>query len=156
MKKIKFLILLLLTITASCFGQVNTLTINELTINNNNLISKDKSILTQTFGVPSSIEQVYFEMQEKMAYKYDYDGIIFYILDDIIESFEISGTNFSFTNHNIRIGLNISIIESIYPLSYGKRGANFVSLNIEGYDNFISIGFDENNQLIKNIHMGSY
>jgi len=155
-KKIKFLLPLLFAITIACNGQVNTLAINDLTINNVIVRGKDKSVLSQNFGEPIAIEQVYFEMQEKMAYKHTYNGVLFYILDDIIESFEISSSNFSFSTHNIRIGNTINTLESIYPASYLNKGVDFLSFNIEGYDYFITILFNKKTQLIQNIYMGSY
>jgi len=156
MKKIKFLLPLIFAITIACNGQVNTLALNDLTINNVQVIGKDKSILTQNFGEPLSIEELFFETDDLYVKKYSYSGISYIIMEDIVKYFEISGSNFSFTKHNIKIGNNINTLESIYPASYLNKGVDFLSFVIDGFDLYVTIYFNKKTNLITKIRMGSY
>ena len=71
-------------------------------------------------------------------------------------SFEITGSQYSFTSHNIKVGDNISKLMSIYPKSYGnRRSSNTIGINIVDYDNFIIIEFNSSN-IINLIALGSY
>ena len=55
-------------------------------------------------------------------------------MQNVIESFEISNSNYSFKTHNIRVGNSIDSLEYVYPFSYKNKGANFLTINIDEYD----------------------
>ncbi|NER12109.1 hypothetical protein GWK08_01525 [Leptobacterium flavescens] len=136
-------------------NQDNTINSNEITINNVNVFSNEISVLTQNIGQPDTVEDYFFEIQDVMAQKYYYDGLILYVIDDKVETFQISGTNYSFTNHNIAIGNNINTLASIYPSSYDNRSLGGMTLDLEDADMYIIISFDLNN-IIDRISLHNY
>jgi hypothetical protein len=155
MKKI-ILIICLITISISCKAQDNTIHSNEITINGTQFFGNDVSLVTQYFGLPDSEEDYYYEMQEVMSRKYIYNGILFYIVNSKVDSFEITGSNYAFTSNNIKVGDNISTIQSIYPLSYANKKSNGLMLPFEDMDLFFVISFNNSTNLIDKIALYSY
>jgi len=148
-------IILLITTLLSCKAQDNTINLNELTINNTLFLGNNVNLVTQQFGQPNSIEDYYYEMDEVMSQKYNYNGILFYIIDNKVDSFEVTGNNYTFTNHNLKIGDNIQILQPIFPLSYSNRSNHSLVVEFNGYDRFFVILFNNNN-LITKIRLGTY
>jgi hypothetical protein len=151
-------IILLITITIaslSCKAQ-NTINSNELTINGLVIIGEDKSILISNFGTPLEIEKGYSEMDEVDMYIYKYDGAVFYVMKNLIDSFSIIGSEYSLTKHDIKIGDNIEKLKDIFPLSYEKKNKTNLSLSIINPDyKFFGFSFNEDNK-IKSMSVGSY
>ena len=155
MKKI-ILIFSLLIISYSCKAQDrNTINSNELTINGVNYLGVNISLLTQNLGQPFTIEDYYFEMDDVMSKKYNYKGILFYIVNNKVNSFEITGSSYSFTNHNIKIGGNIETLKTIFPLSYKNVVKNGLTLPLSDIDEFIVISYNDN-LIIEKIALYSY
>jgi len=86
MKKL-ILIFSILTANYSCKAQSDVIKYNNVTINSVNYLGKNVSLVTQNFGLPNSIEDYYFEMQDVMTKKYKYNGILFYIVNNNVDSF---------------------------------------------------------------------
>ena len=151
-------IILLITITIaslSCKAQ-NTINSNELTINGLVIIGEDKSILISNFGTPLEIEKGYSEMDEVDMYIYKYNGAVFYVMKNLIDSFSIIGSEYSLTKHDIKIGDNIEKLKDIFPLSYEKKNKTNLSLSIINPDyKFFGFSFNEDNK-IKSMSVGSY
>lgn len=155
MKKI-ILIFSLLTISYSCKAQDrNTINSNELTINGVNYLGENVSLVTQNLGQPFTIEDYYFEMDDVMSKKYNYKGILFYIVNNKVNSFEITGNGYSFTNHNIKVGNNIETLSPIYPLSFTNKRSDSLGLLFDDMDYYITIFFNTNSQITM-IRMGSF
>lgn len=133
----------------------NSIDIGDVTINNLQLLGKDKSVLIQNFGQPQSISKEYWEMLYDTAYVYHYNGVVFYVLKNLVHSFDISTNGYRLTSDNIQIGDNIDRLKALYPISYENKKGNSVFLNIQGYDSYIEIEVDSNN-IITKIYMGDY
>ena len=151
-------IILLITITIaslSCKAQ-NTINANELTINGVAIRGKNKSMLISNFGQPLEIEKGYSEMDKVDMYIYKYDGAVFYVMKNLIDSFSIIGSEYSLTKHDIKIGDNIEKLKDIFPLSYEKKNKTNLSLSIINPDyKFFGFSFNEDNK-IKSMSVGSY
>ena len=74
--------------------------------------------MIQDFDQPNTIEDYYYEIEDVMSKKYIYNDILFYIIDDTVDSFEITGGNYLFTNNNIKIGDNIQNLNSFLPYKF--------------------------------------
>jgi len=153
MKKI-ILIIYLTLVSANCKAQNNTIHSSEITINGTQFFGKEVSLVTQHFGQPNSVEDYYFEMDDVMSQKYNYNGIIFTAINNRTYSFEITGSNYTFTSNNIKVGDNISTLQSIYPLSYTNKTNNNLTIRFNDIDRFIIIFFSSNQ--ITKIRLGSY
>jgi len=151
-------IILLITLTIaslSCKAQ-NTINRNEITINGLVIIGENKSVLISNFGQPLEIEKGYSEMDEVDMYIYKYDGAVFYVMKNLIDSFSIIGSEYSLTKHDIKIGDNIEKLKDIFPLSYEKKNKTNLSLSIINPDyKFFGFSFNEDNK-IKSMSVGSY
>ncbi len=123
----KIIIILTLIISFSCKSQ-NVVDSNTLTINGVNILGKDKSILISNFGQPNNIEKSVSEMDEKDMYYYKYNGTKFVVIDNIIDTFQISNSNFLFTSNKIKVGNNINTLKDIFPISYNEIGSKHLSL----------------------------
>jgi hypothetical protein len=151
-------IILLITLTIaslSCKAQ-NTINRDEITINGHVIIGENKSVLISNFGTPLEIEKGYSEMDEVDMYIYKYDGAVFYVMKNLIDSFSIIGSEYSLTKHDIKIGDNIEKLKDIFPLSYEKKNKTNLSLSIINPDyKFFGFSFNEDNK-IKSMSVGSY
>jgi hypothetical protein len=151
-------IILLITLTIAslnCKAQ-NTIKANELTINGHVIIGKNKSMLISNFGQPLEIEKDYNEMDEVDMYIYKYDGAVFYVMKNLIDSFSIIGSEYSFTKHDIKIGDNIQKLKYIFPLSFKEKSETYMSIHIEKYDVYVGFYIDNKTKKIKRIRIGSY
>lgn len=144
MKK-SILIITFLASILTCKGQTNTIDSNELTINNLEMFGKDKSFLIQNLSNPISITQEYFEIQELYADVYTYDGILFYLVDNYIDTFKISNNKFSLTNFKIKVGDNISNLQNYYPISFNSRKDNAIVLSLTDIDASVVIEYNPSN-----------
>jgi len=154
MKKI-ILILSVIVISYSCKAQKNTINSSESTINGINFLGNSVSLVTQHLGQPNTIEDYFFEMDDVMSQKYNYNGILFYIVNSKVDSFEITGNNYAFTSNNIKVGDNISTLQSIYPLSFANKGTDWLGLPFDDIDMYTTFFFNINNQITM-IRLGSY
>ncbi len=151
----KIIIILTLIISFSCKSQ-NVVDSNTLTINGVNILGKDKSILISNFGQPNNIEKSVSEMDEKDMYYYKYNGTKFVVIDNIIDTFQISNSNFLFTSNKIKVGNNINTLKDIFPISYNEIGSKHLSLQIKDNDMYVSIHYDDITRQIRLIRIGTY
>ena len=154
MKKIIILTIVLL-LNINCNSQNDIIGASSLTINNLTVLDKEKSFLLQNFGQPLSIEQEYLEMDNINAEKYLYSGILFYLVENKVYSFQILNNTYSITAHKIKIGDNINILQNIYPISYSNKKNGLIAINIIGYDRYIGIRYNSNN-IIQKILLYNY
>ena len=157
LKTVKNIILLITLTIASlnCKAQ-NTINANELTINGLVIIGKNKSMLISNFGQPLEIEKEYNEMDEVDMFIYKYKGIVFTVEENLIDSFSIIGSEYSFTKHDIKIGDNIEKLKYIFPLSFKKKRKSHIYLDIEKYDKYLSFTNENETKKIKRIRIGNY
>jgi hypothetical protein len=154
MKKILFIGLLIFG-TIDCKAQ-NTINSDELTINNVLVMGQNKSILISSFGQPFEIEKDFSEIDDVDMYIYKYNGIAFYVINDLIDSYEITSDNYNFTKHNIKIGNNVSSLQNVFSLSYNKKSNEHISLWVKEHDKYVSIHFDKVSKIITKIRIGTY
>jgi hypothetical protein len=154
MKKIFLITFLIAFAFLSCKAQKNTITSSEPTINGISFLGNNVSLLTQHLGLPISIEDYYFEMNDVNSKKYNYNGILFYVINNKIDSFEITNNSYSFTSNNIKIGNNIAVLQAIYPLSFANKKNNGITLPFSNIDKFIIISYK--NDLIEKIAVHDY
>lgn len=155
MKKI-IIIISLIAVSFSCKAQDNTIHSSELTINGIHFFGNNVTLVTQNFGQPNTIQDYYYEMQDVMSQKYIYNGIIFTIINNKVYSYEITGNNYVFTNHNIKVGDSIETLSLIYPLSYANRSDKGLALTFDDMDRFVIIVFNSTSNLITKIALYSY
>jgi hypothetical protein len=154
MKKI-FLIIVFTIITISCKAQ-NTINSDELTVNGIIVMGQNKSVLTSSFGQPLLIEKDFSEIDNVDMYIYKYNGVVFYVINDLIDDYEITNNNYNFTKHNIKIGNNVSSLQNVFSLSYNKKSNEHISLWIKEHDKYVSIHFDKVSKIITKIRIGTY
>lgn len=72
--------------------------------------------LLQALGQPTKTEKYYFEIEEKYAMLYQYDGNKTYFLDGKLRSFELNTTSIqlSIGENSIKVGDPISSIDSLF------------------------------------------
>ena len=150
------LILVILTINISCKAQESRINSLELQINGVSYLNKDISLVIQNLGNPQKIADYYFEMDAIMAKKYYYDGLLFYAINEKIESFEITHNSYLFTSNNIKVGDHIKSLKAIYPLSYQNKNNGDLSIFLNDIDQFILISYDNTNGLISKISLQSF
>lgn len=153
MKTLTLITVILLSIQVTN-AQSNILTPEECTINGSAFLGKNVSSLHQNLGNPNAIEDYYFEMNDITSKKHIYKGATFYIVDGKVYSFEISSSNYNFSNNNITIGNSISVIRNYYPTSFANRKDSGIKLNIKNLDRFVIISYENNT--IDKITMFSY
>jgi hypothetical protein len=153
MKKIIFLIIVL--VSFNCKSQ-DTIEISKLSVNGVNILGKDKSLLTSNFGQPSEIISSYSEMDEDQMYEYKYFGLTVYVINNFVDSFVVTNSEFLLSPNNIKIGNNISSIENIFPISYSHRKRDYLKLDIKDSDMFLTIEFNEISKIITKINIGNY
>ena len=85
---------------------------------------------------------------------YKYNGINFTIKENTVSTFRITSNKFNLTKHNIKIGDNISILKSIYPLSYENKINDGITLVLDDMDMFLVISY--NNNIIDKIALYTY
>ena len=112
--------------------------------------------MIQDFDQPNTIEDYYYEIEDVMSKKYIYNDILFYIIDDTVDSFEITGGNYLFTNNNIKIGDNIQNLNSFYPISFANKNSEALYLDFNDIDMHIIMSYNSFNNLIDKIAIYSY
>ena len=151
----KIIIIILFTIPLNCKSQ-NIVDLNTLTLNNIEFLGKSKSFLFSNLGQAINYEVIKSEMDNKNMCIYKYNGANFIIVDDIVDSFEINNSNFSFTSSNIKIGDNIDTLKTIYPLSFDNKSSKHLSIQIMDTDMYVSFHYNSINKLITLIRIGTY
>lgn len=156
MKKIFYLLLIGIT-TISCNSQ-NTISLNDLTINGKMVIGENNEVITSLFGQPSSTENSFSEMDDKQMSIYKYDGLTLILVDNQVSSFEIFSSNFNFGNNEIKIGDNIQKLQELFPESYNKKGADYITVWIENTDMYVNfhLSNEKYNNVITKISVGNY
>lgn len=136
-------------------GQKSKLNSSSLTINNFEILGQTKTEILNKFGNPSSIKNVYLEMEDKQAEKFNYNGLTILLVDDFVNGFEITSPSFASTPNQIKVGDSVSVLSSIFPDSYKNRLNSGIHVDIEDQDFFLI--FSYNNEFeIKKIALYQY
>ena len=151
----KVILTIFVLISFSCKAQqFDNINQNDLTLNGINFLIDSKtnhtSSIINAFGYPDSIEDYFFEMDSIIGKKYYYkNGLVLYISNNSLFSFEITGNVYSFSSKNIKIGDNISSMEAKYPTSYLNRNNSTILLTYGICDCNFQIEYDSNNIITK-------
>ncbi len=156
MKKILFLTMLLFVNCLVIAQENNSISSSLLTINEKKYIGESESYLIKSLGKPNSKENYFFEMDDQHAVKYKYNGIVFYVIEGIINSFEITSNSFEFINPDIKIGSSVNMLKKHYPLSFNNRSTRQegIILTLTDIDKFVV--FEWNYWRISKIYVLDY
>lgn len=110
----------------------------------------DIPLILKTFGKPDRIEDYFFEMDNVKGKKYSYNnGLVLFCVHNSLESFEITGKNYSFTSKNIKVGDAIADLEMIFPLSFAAKSDTVLKINYKNWDTAVLIGYNEDGVITK-------
>lgn len=155
-RKIKLLTTISCLSFILCFSQnYSSISINEVTVNQNIVYGINTASLIILFGEPINIENDFLEMENDTAQIYNYHGAKFWFLNNKLISFKITGNSYSIFSNNLTVGQNINNLENLFPLSFQNRASNSLIINISEYDNYIYVEYTDFNT-IKSIEHRSY
>ncbi len=142
-------IILIIILSFSCKAQNDSITTNLGTINSLNVFKASSDFLTENFGEPENIEEYFYEMENTQGSIYHYSGLLFYVVNNTVEGFEISTNEYVFTANNVKVGNNIDTLEFIYPNSYSNKSDGNLIILFSNADYYISVYYDLNNIINK-------
>ncbi len=131
----------------------------DVTINRIPVLQIDTFSLIQHYGQPNSITPYFNEMENINGKYYNYNGVKFYLEKNMVMNFIVTGKQYSITPYNIKVGDNINLLKSYFPLSFKnmKSDANgyYVGINIKETDRYLFIQAGSNSVITK-ISVNSY
>ncbi len=131
----------------------NLIDYNNVTINNIPVLQLDTVSLIQHYGQPNSITPHFNELENIHGYHYNYNEVKFTIENGWVQRFVVTGKQYSITPYNIKVGDNINVLKSYFPLSFKnmKSDANgyVIGINIKDEDSFLYFQTDLNNVITK-------
>ena len=139
MKKILFLTAFFFVNCFAVAQKTNSINSSLLTINEKKYLGENEAFLINSLGNPISKENYFFEMDDQYAVKYKYNGIVFYVSEGVINSFEITSNSFTFIKHDIKIGSSIEVLKKYFPLSFNNRSTRQegIILTLTDIDKFV-------------------
>lgn len=164
MKKIIYAIFITLVSFSAIRAQDSSyakdiISFKDITINNLPVLQMDTVSLIQHYGQPNSINPYFNEMENINGEYYNYNGVKFYLEKNMVMNFIVTGKQYSITPYNIKVGDNINLLESYFPLSFKnmKSDANgyYVGINIKETDRYLFIQAGSNSVITK-ISVNSY
>lgn len=145
------------------YSQNNSLTYSQLKINDISLNS-GKTQLLSSLNISGMPSDYYNEMNGLTYDEYDSGQNNFYFQGNDLVDFTLKDDNFSFMNNTLKVGANISVVSTLYPLSFAnkkvKSGLGFIVINLTSdsgtaLDDFIVINYNNSN-VITAIQLGEY
>ena len=120
--------------------------------------------IISSLGTPGTSYSVFFEMHEKDALVYDYDGSKFYFLDSKLYSYAISSPDFLVGSGSagvfFNVGAPLSSVSEYLPNWSSKRKERNLSANITNSgqltDKYIYIEFNPSTDIITHISIEDY
>jgi hypothetical protein len=120
--------------------------------------------IISSLGTPGTSYSVFFEMHEKDALVYDYDGSKFYFLDNQLYSYAISSPDFLVGSASagvfFNIGSPLSSVSEYLPNWSSNKNEGTLSATITNggqlTDEFIYIEFNPSTDIITSISIRSY
>ena len=130
----------------------------EVIINGVKLFDLTTDTLLETFGKPTSIEDYFFEMNNKQGKKILYEGLLIYVMDDEVKSFELTSQRYTFLKEEIRVFQSFYRFDEYFPESYANKKEGSLSLTLKEYDKYITfhLGKGQQSNSIVLIRMGDY
>lgn len=153
MKKIFLTVFVLITFCCKA-QQYDALKQTDLTINGVSFLinsrANDIPLILKTFGNPTGIEDYFFETNNVMGKKYIYNnGLVLYVVNNSLESFEITGNSYLFSPKKIKVGDTISSLQTKFPNSYKSRNNLVLKLNYSNWDDSFLIEYNTNGVISK-------
>jgi len=137
----------------------NLINFNDVTINNIPVLQLNKASLIQDFGQPLSVSPYFNEMGNVYGDDYNYNGVVFYVESGYVMTFVVTGKQYSITPYNIKVGDNINVLKSYFPLSFKNMKSDakgyVIGVNIKDEDSFLYIQTDPD-YIITKISVISY
>ena len=176
MKKLSLIskaIILIITLTSCGItkgdpSQLDNIEINQIAVKMNSSASvklgdRPQNVIT-SMGTPTNSYSEYWEMSEKDALIYDYNGTKFNFLDNRLESYELSSPVYLVGNTSTGIFFNVESslgsVSSYLPNWSSKKNDGTLSANItnggQQTDKFIYIEFNPSTEIITKISISSY
>ncbi len=120
--------------------------------------------VSNSFGPPSNSYTEYWEMQEKDALVYDFDGCKLHFLENQLESYELFSPALqvgdSSNGEFFAVGNNLSQVVSYLPNWSSNKNDGTLSANITSggkpTDEFLYIEFNPSTEIITGISIRSY
>ena len=137
----------------------NLIDYNNVTINNIPVLHLDTVSLIQHFGEPLSVSPHFNELENIHGYNYNYNEVQFTIENGWVMSFVVTGKQYSITPYNIKVGDNINVLKSYFPLSFKNMKSDadgyYMGINIKDTDRYLYIQAGSNS-VITEISIISY
>jgi hypothetical protein len=156
-------ILMLLFSVGFAYAQNNSLPYNQLMVNGVSL-NLSKTQLLSSLSISGLPDDYYNEMTGLTYDEYQSGGNSFYFQGNDLVDFTLKDNTFSFMNNSLKVGANISVVSSLYPISFAnkevKSGLGFIIINLTSnagtaLDDFVVINYNSSN-VITSIHLGEY
>jgi hypothetical protein len=176
MKKLHFTFLAVLSIitltacntTKGDPSQPDNVEINQISVKKSSAVTcklgeTPQEIIT-SLGTPGSSYSVFFEMHDKDALVYDYDGTKFYFLDNQLDSYALSSPFFLVGDSSAGVFFNVGAplrnVSYYLPNWSSKRKERTLSANItsggQQTDKYIYIEFNPSTEIITHISIENY
>ena len=154
--KVFFFFVLLFAVPAA--AQNTLISKEEVTINGIKLFDLNMKTLIEAFGEPTSIEDYFFEMNNRQGKKILYEGLLIYVMDDEVKSIELTSQRYTFLKEEIRVFQSFYQFDEYFPESYANKKEGSLSLTLKEYDKYITfhLGKGQQNNRIVLIRMGDY
>ena len=131
----------------------------DVTINSIPVLQLDTISLIQYFGKPLSVNPHLNELENIHGYHYNYNGVKFTVENGRIQRFVVTGRQYGITPYKIKVGDNINLLKSYFPLSFtnmkNDENGYVIGVNIKDEDSFLYIQTDPN-YIITKISVISY
>jgi hypothetical protein len=175
MKKLHFtfLAVILSVIITACNttkgdpSQLDNVEINQISVKKSSSITcklgDTPQEIISSLGTPGTSYSVFFEMHEKDALVYDYDGTKFYFLDNQLDSYEISSSDFLVGSASAGVFFNVgspmSSVSEYLPNWSSNKNEGTLSADIteagQPIDQFLYIEFNPSTDIITSISIRS-
>lgn len=137
----------------------NIIKFNDVTINNIPVLQLDKTSLIQHFGQPNSVTPYFNEMENINGEYYNYNGVKFYLENNVVMNFIVTGKQYAILPFNIKVRDNIDKLKPYFPLSFKNIKSNSkgyeVGVNIKETDRYLLIQTGRDS-IITEISVNSY
>ncbi|MFT6872978.1 MAG: hypothetical protein ACJAVN_001992 [Roseivirga sp.] len=159
----------------SVFAQQDLASRDKFKINNQVCYGDSRASVISALGSPTREENDYNEMDEVAMLIIFYGDSRISLENDKLKRFQIKDTSLStsYENTTISVGLNVNVLAGLFPNSYGARGSNVSQYGINPsvimtlkaittgneerpIDEYVSVLFNPNSQLITEIRHGSW
>jgi hypothetical protein len=141
----------------------NSILFEQLTINGFS-IEQTANSLTTLLGSPNSIGNYENEIDKETWEDYKYSGNSFYFFNNNMVSFALRNDTFYFYNSSLKVGLDISSVNSVFPNSFANKyvlnNLGFIIIDVTMQDGsvsdtFVVLNYNPTTNIITSINLGS-